>query len=205
MNRYPLWKYLIIAVAFVVGIVYTVPNFFPEVPAVQVSSSKGGVKIEANYTPPKCDVDASARARCDGRCKVDVDPGEIVAKCTPAKLSGRCQGTCKGQCDGRCSGQCDGNCAVKDDKEDLQRLRQYLEQRVPKKAGAHWKASGGGRPTPFCIFIPTNSTRSRSRRRFHLQHPPVSGSARRRGASGGTRDGRSSPGGCESWRDATSC
>ena len=46
MNRYPLWKYLIIAVALVVGIVYTVPNFFPEVPAVQVSSSKAAVKID---------------------------------------------------------------------------------------------------------------------------------------------------------------
>ena len=46
MNRYPLWKYLIIAVAFVVGIVYMVPNFFPEVPAVQVSSSKAGVKVD---------------------------------------------------------------------------------------------------------------------------------------------------------------
>ncbi|HVN35947.1 MAG TPA: protein translocase subunit SecD [Casimicrobiaceae bacterium] len=47
MNRYPLWKYLIIAVALLAGIVYTVPNFFPEVPAVQVSSSKAGVKIDA--------------------------------------------------------------------------------------------------------------------------------------------------------------
>jgi preprotein translocase subunit SecD len=46
MNRYPLWKYVIIAVALVVGIVYTVPNFFPEVPAVQVSSSKATVKID---------------------------------------------------------------------------------------------------------------------------------------------------------------
>ncbi len=47
MNRYPLWKYLIIAAAFVVGIVYMVPNFFPEVPAVQVSSSKAGVKVDS--------------------------------------------------------------------------------------------------------------------------------------------------------------
>jgi preprotein translocase subunit SecD len=46
MNRYPLWKYLIIAVALVAGIVYTAPNFFPEVPAVQVSSSKAAVKID---------------------------------------------------------------------------------------------------------------------------------------------------------------
>ena len=43
MNRYPLWKYAIIAIALVVGIFYTLPNFFPEVPAVQVSSSKAKV------------------------------------------------------------------------------------------------------------------------------------------------------------------
>ena len=46
MNRYPLWKYVLIAVALVVGIVFTVPNFFPEVPAVQVSSSKATVKVD---------------------------------------------------------------------------------------------------------------------------------------------------------------
>jgi preprotein translocase subunit SecD len=46
MNRYPLWKYLIIAVALTVGALFTVPNFFPEVPAVQVSSSKAAVKID---------------------------------------------------------------------------------------------------------------------------------------------------------------
>ena len=37
MNRYPLWKYAIIAVALLAGIVFTIPNFFPEIPAVQVS------------------------------------------------------------------------------------------------------------------------------------------------------------------------
>ena len=40
MNRYPLWKYVLIGIALVVGIVYTLPNFFPEVPAVQVSTNK---------------------------------------------------------------------------------------------------------------------------------------------------------------------
>jgi len=43
MNRYPIWKYVIIAVALVVGILYTLPNFFPEVPAVQVSSAKAKI------------------------------------------------------------------------------------------------------------------------------------------------------------------
>ncbi len=46
MNRYPLWKYIVIAVALVTGMLYTLPNFFPEVPAVQVSSSKSAVKID---------------------------------------------------------------------------------------------------------------------------------------------------------------
>jgi preprotein translocase subunit SecD len=43
MNRYPLWKYAIIAVALVVGILYATPNLFPEVPAVQVSSAKAKI------------------------------------------------------------------------------------------------------------------------------------------------------------------
>jgi preprotein translocase subunit SecD len=48
MNRYPAWKYILIAVALVVGIFYTAPNFFPEVPAVQVSTSKASVKIDTS-------------------------------------------------------------------------------------------------------------------------------------------------------------
>ncbi|HYQ99885.1 MAG TPA: protein translocase subunit SecD, partial [Casimicrobiaceae bacterium] len=46
MNRYPLWKYVLIAIALVVGILYTLPNFFPEVPAVQVSTSKSTAKVD---------------------------------------------------------------------------------------------------------------------------------------------------------------
>ena len=45
MNRYPLWKYLILAVSLVVGLIYTLPNFFGEAPAVQVSSGKVTVKV----------------------------------------------------------------------------------------------------------------------------------------------------------------
>ena len=46
MNRYPLWKFVVIGIAVAIGLVYTLPNFFPEVPAVQVSSSKTGVKLD---------------------------------------------------------------------------------------------------------------------------------------------------------------
>jgi len=43
MNRYPVWKYVVIAVVLLLGVLYTLPNFFPDVPAVQVSSTKAKV------------------------------------------------------------------------------------------------------------------------------------------------------------------
>ena len=48
MNRYPLWKYLIVAFALVIGFIYTLPNFFGEAPAVQVSSAKATIKVDTN-------------------------------------------------------------------------------------------------------------------------------------------------------------
>ncbi|WP_301103438.1 protein translocase subunit SecD [Propionivibrio sp.] len=47
MNRYPLWKYLIVAFALLFGFIYTLPNFFGESPAVQVSSAKATLKVDA--------------------------------------------------------------------------------------------------------------------------------------------------------------
>jgi preprotein translocase subunit SecD len=46
MNRYPKWKYAIIVIALILGVVYSLPNIFGEVPAVQVtqtSGSQGGI------------------------------------------------------------------------------------------------------------------------------------------------------------------
>ncbi len=48
MNRYPLWKYALLAVALVVGLLYTVPNLYGESPAVQVSSGKATLKLDAS-------------------------------------------------------------------------------------------------------------------------------------------------------------
>jgi preprotein translocase subunit SecD len=47
MNRYPVWKYAVILVALLVGFFYTLPNFFGEAPAVQVSSGKSTVKVDS--------------------------------------------------------------------------------------------------------------------------------------------------------------
>ncbi|MDP3707593.1 MAG: protein translocase subunit SecD [Polaromonas sp.] len=46
MNRYPAWKYAIMAVALLIAALYTLPNFFGEAPAVQVSSSRATTKID---------------------------------------------------------------------------------------------------------------------------------------------------------------
>lgn len=47
MNRYPLWKYLLIAATVAIGLLYTLPNFYGEVPAVQVSPLRSNLKTDA--------------------------------------------------------------------------------------------------------------------------------------------------------------
>jgi len=47
VNRYPTWGYALIALAVIAAFLYTLPNFFGESPAVQVSSGKATVKVDA--------------------------------------------------------------------------------------------------------------------------------------------------------------
>ncbi len=47
MNRYPIWKYLTVLVAVVIGLLYTLPNLYGEAPAVQISSAKSTLKLDA--------------------------------------------------------------------------------------------------------------------------------------------------------------
>jgi preprotein translocase subunit SecD len=46
MNRYPLWKYLLIGLVLLLGALYTAPNFFGQSPAVQISAAKSTVRVE---------------------------------------------------------------------------------------------------------------------------------------------------------------
>ena len=46
MNRYPAWKYAIIIFALTVGVIYTIPNFFGESPAVQVSPARATATVD---------------------------------------------------------------------------------------------------------------------------------------------------------------
>ena len=47
MNRYPLWKYIVIVVTLLLGALYTAPNYFGQSPALQISSGKTSVRIGA--------------------------------------------------------------------------------------------------------------------------------------------------------------
>ena len=65
MNRYPLWKYAILVIALIVGIVYTLPNLFGEAPAVQISSGKVTVKLDASMKQRVEDILAKANLQPD--------------------------------------------------------------------------------------------------------------------------------------------
>ncbi len=47
MNRYPVWKYAVILIVLLVSVLFTLPNFFGEAPAVQVSSAKSSIKVDS--------------------------------------------------------------------------------------------------------------------------------------------------------------
>ena len=65
MNRYPLWKYALLALALVVGLIYTLPNFFGEAPAVQVSSGKVTLKLDTTMTTRVTEVLKTAGIEAD--------------------------------------------------------------------------------------------------------------------------------------------
>lgn len=50
MNRYPLWKYILILVAVLLGLLYTSPNYFVDSPALQITTDKATVRINSDTT-----------------------------------------------------------------------------------------------------------------------------------------------------------
>jgi preprotein translocase subunit SecD len=46
MNRYPIWVYVLVAVVVATGLLYSIPNLFPESPAIQISSSRSAAKVD---------------------------------------------------------------------------------------------------------------------------------------------------------------
>ena len=56
MNRYPVWKYILIAVTILLGALYSAPNYFGESPAVQVTSGKSTLKLTSDMVAKVDDV-----------------------------------------------------------------------------------------------------------------------------------------------------
>jgi preprotein translocase subunit SecD len=65
MNRYPAWKYALLVIALLIGLVYTLPNFFGEAPAVQVSSGKATLKLDASMAPRVAEIIGKAGLKAD--------------------------------------------------------------------------------------------------------------------------------------------
>lgn len=66
MNRYPLWKYLLIAFLIGIACLYTLPNFFGETPAVQISTNRQAIVIDENTQKTVAAALAAAKLPHDG-------------------------------------------------------------------------------------------------------------------------------------------
>lgn len=64
LNKYPLWKYLLILAVLAIGLVYSIPNLYPDDPAIQVSGASSALAIE------QADVDRASKALQDAGIQV---------------------------------------------------------------------------------------------------------------------------------------
>ncbi len=87
MNKYPVWKYAVIVVALVVAFLYTLPNFFAEVPAVQVSGLRAN---KADADTQKQVEEALKAANIDGtKVALDGESLKVRFKDGETQLRGR--------------------------------------------------------------------------------------------------------------------
>jgi preprotein translocase subunit SecD len=77
MNRYPLWKYLLVLVVFIVGLVYTLPNFYGESPAVQVLPLRANLKADSALLQRVDDALKAANLNAEG---VALDPTSVKVR-----------------------------------------------------------------------------------------------------------------------------
>ena len=71
MNRYPLWKYLLIAFTVVLAVIYSLPNLFGETPAVQVSTNRQSIIINSQTEAKVAEALKAANIPTDGMFVVD--------------------------------------------------------------------------------------------------------------------------------------
>ena len=88
MNKYPIWKYAIIAVALVVSAIYAAPNLFGEVPVVQVSGARAPVKVDDAM---RSDLEAAIKGAGVALAGVDAAEGQATFRVadTDAQIKAR--------------------------------------------------------------------------------------------------------------------
>ncbi|EKT4467021.1 protein translocase subunit SecD [Pseudomonas juntendi] len=59
LNKYPLWKYLLILVVLAIGFIYSAPNLYPDDPAVQISGASSALHVS------QADLDRATKALTD--------------------------------------------------------------------------------------------------------------------------------------------
>lgn len=77
MNRYPLWKYLLVLVVFIFGLIYTLPNFYGESPAVQVLPLRANLKADSVLLQRVSDALKAANLNVE---EVALDPTSIKVR-----------------------------------------------------------------------------------------------------------------------------
>ncbi|WP_434777325.1 protein translocase subunit SecD [Neisseria sp. Ec49-e6-T10] len=77
MNRYPLWKYILIVAVLIIAAIYTAPNFFGETPAVQVSTNRQAIKINEDTLTKVSDALSQAKINNEG---IFLDSGSLKVR-----------------------------------------------------------------------------------------------------------------------------
>ena len=77
MNRYPLWKNLLILIVLAIGFIYTLPNFYGEAPAVQVMPLRSHLKVDTHLLAQVQEVLQSAQLQPDA---VSLDSTGVKAR-----------------------------------------------------------------------------------------------------------------------------
>ena len=75
LNKYPLWKYLLILAVLAVGFIYSAPNLYPDDPAVQISGASTALQVT------QADVDKASKALADAG--IAYDPAALHAAGLP--------------------------------------------------------------------------------------------------------------------------
>ena len=79
LNRYPLWKYMLVLVLIVLGFVYALPTLYPDDPAVQVTGAEAGQKLDKGVLEK---IESALRARGIAIKSVDTVKNAILVRLT---------------------------------------------------------------------------------------------------------------------------